>query len=54
VHYFLVRAKRRTVTLERGFEDSKWCTYREADRLLHYANDRSVMRAAMLAVRRLA
>jgi len=53
VHYFLVRVRRGKVRLERGFEDYRWCTYEEARRILHYANDRSVMIAARLAVRRL-
>jgi DNA polymerase len=53
VCYFLVRVRRGKVKLERGFEDYRWCTYEEACRILHYTNDRSVMRAARMAVRRL-
>ncbi len=54
VHFFLAKAQRRKVTLEKGFEDFRWCTHREARRMLHYWNDRSVLDAAMRAVRRLA
>jgi uracil-DNA glycosylase family 4 len=53
VYYFLVKVRRGKVRLERGFEDHRWCTYEEACRILHYANDRSVIRAAKAAVRRL-
>ena len=53
VYFFLVRVRGGKVKLERGFEDYRWCTYEEACRILHYANDRSVLRAAKAAVRRL-
>ena len=53
VHFFLARAPGRRVTLERGFEDFRWCTYKDARRLVHYPKDRSVIDAAMRAVRAL-
>jgi uracil-DNA glycosylase family 4 len=53
VHYFLARVRKGKIKLERGFEDYRWCTFNEACRILHYANDRSVMKAARMAVRRL-
>jgi len=51
VHYFLVRVRSGQVRLERGFEDARWCTYREANALVHYANDRRVVEKAHDAVR---
>jgi len=51
VHYFLAKVKKGKVRLERGFEDYRWCTCEGACRILHYANDRSVIRAASKAVR---
>ena len=53
VHYFLAKVRRGKVRLEREFEESRWCTLKEALKILHYANDRSVMRAAGKAVRNL-
>ena len=52
VVYFLAERVGGRVQLEPGFEDARWCTRLEAVRLLHYENDRNVVRAAFQALSR--
>ncbi len=50
VAYFLAERTGGRLALEEGFEDARWCTRREAVRLLHFENDRNVVRAAFDAI----
>ena len=53
VYYFLVKMRKGEIRLERGFEDHRWCNYSDGMQLLHYENDRVVLRSARDAIRRL-
>ena len=50
VVYFLAERTGGRLRLEPGFEDGRWCTLPEAVRLLHYENDRNVVRRAFAAL----
>ncbi len=50
VAYFLAERIGGRLALEPLFEDARWCTRSEALRLLHYENDRDVVRAAFRAL----
>ena len=50
VAYFLAERTGGRLALEPGFEDARWCTRREAIRLLHFENDRNVVGAAFEAL----
>ncbi len=50
VQYFLAEAVGGRVRPEPGFDEARWCTRAEALRLLHYDNDRRVVRAAFDAL----
>lgn len=50
VVYFLAERTGGRLQLERGFEDARWSTGSDAIRLLHYENDRSVVRRAFAAI----
>ena len=52
VRYFLAEAVGGRVKTEAGFEEARWCDRAQALRLLHYANDRLIVRAAFDALSR--
>ena len=54
VHYYLVEVKSRRIKLESEFEESLWCIYSEAVKLLHYDNDVKIIRRAEHAANKLA
>lgn len=51
VKYYLVERVAGTPKLERGFDRFRWCTEKDALRLLHYENDKRVVRAAFRKLR---
>lgn len=51
VHYFLAKTPARPPRLEAMFEDSRWCLYPQAARLLHYENDLKMLMKARDAAR---
>lgn len=51
VKYYLVERVGGSPKLERGFDRYRWCTEKEALRLLHYENDKRVVRAAFRKLR---
>lgn len=50
VSYFVARRTGGRINLESTFSRARWCTHSEAIRLLHYENDRNVVRAAFDAM----
>lgn len=53
VKYYLAEVVGGSVKLERGFDAYRWCTEKEALGLLHYENDRKVVRRAFRRLRKL-
>ncbi|MFQ5838171.1 MAG: NUDIX hydrolase [Thermoplasmata archaeon] len=51
VKYYLAEVVGGGVKLERGFDSYRWCTEKEAFRLLHYENDKKVVRKAFRKLR---
>ena len=50
VVYFLAERTGGRLKLEPGFDSARWCTLAEATGLLHYENDRNVVRRALEAL----
>ncbi len=46
VKYYLAEVVGGSMKLERGFDRFRWCSEKEALRLLHYENDKKVVRQA--------
>ena len=46
VHYFLFSTSNNKIILEKAFDDHKWCTEDKALKLMHYDNDRYVVKKA--------
>ncbi len=53
VKYYLAEVIGGGLKLERGFSAYRWCTEKEALRLLHYDNDKKVVKRAYRKLRRL-
>ncbi|MEE9236920.1 MAG: NUDIX domain-containing protein [Thermoplasmata archaeon] len=51
VKYYLAEVVGGSVRLERGFDQYRWCSEKEALHLLHYENDRRVVRSAFKRLR---
>lgn len=46
VHYFLFLTNNNKIILEKAFDDYRWCTMDRALKLLHYDNDKYVVKKA--------
>lgn len=53
VRYYLAEMVGGSLKLERGFDVSRWCTQKDALRLLHYENDKRVVRDGFQRLHRL-
>ncbi len=53
VKYYLAEVVGGSIKLERGFDTHRWCVEKEALRLLHYENDKKVIRKAFKRLRRI-
>lgn len=53
VRYYLAEVVGGSVRLERGFDAYQWCTEKDALRLLHFENDRRVVRKGFRRLRRI-
>lgn len=53
VRYYLAEVVGGSIKLERGFDRARWCTEKEALRLLHYENDKRVVRRGFRSLHRL-
>ncbi len=53
VHYYLMRTRQGKVRIESSFEDFRWCDYSMARKLLHYNNDKEILRRAWKVLNRL-